>query len=472
MAKLKLRGKNLERIGYPRGSHSISVAMNVMHQHYKKADKSEVLDILRQILEQPNDFINDPILGKIARQFVEVETDQASAERQNYDLQAPQPYPIYGKRYVDVNTKQQMNIAMQLPVTVKGALMPDAHVGYGLPIGGVLAVKNAVIPYGVGMDIGCRMCLSIYDLKPDYLSRNSFILKDYLKTNTRFGSEEFRDNHRDDAVFSRSEFKEIPMVKRLKDKAYKQIGTSGGGNHFVEFGTVRISDVNNEFDLDIGDYVALLSHSGSRGLGATIAQHYTKIAKETCLLPKTAQALAWLNLDSEAGMEYWLAMNLAGDYASACHHHIHHRISKAIGHKAIAVVENHHNFAWKEKLADGSNVIVHRKGATPAGKGVLGVIPGSMSTPAFIVRGKGNPLSINSAAHGAGRAMSRTKAKSSFTMKSMRQNLKENRVTLLGGGVDEISMAYKDIHQVMAAQQDLVDVIGTFMPKIVRMDKP
>ena len=133
------------------------------------------------------------------------------------------------------------------------------------------------------------------------------------------------------------------------------------------------------------------------------------------------------------------------------------------------MVENHHNFAWKEKMPDGKEVIVHRKGATPAGKGVLGIIPGSMTAPGFIVRGKGSVLSLNSASHGAGRQMSRKKAKESLTKSDVRKHLKSKGVTLIGGGLDEAPMAYKDIHQVMKSQANLVDIIGTFLPKIVRM---
>ena len=223
--------------------------------------------------------------------------------------------------------------------------------------------------------------------------------------------------------------------------------------------------------MPISKYLGILSHSGSRGLGANIARHYTKIAMETCLLPKEAKHLAWLSLDSEAGMEYWLAMNLAGDYAAACHHQIHQRLGKALGEKPIATIENHHNFAWKETLADGREVVVHRKGATPAGKGVLGIIPGSMTALAFIVRGKGNGLSINSTSHGAGRLMSRTKARNSITPSELKKVLKSEGVELIGGGLDEAPLAYKNIHEVMAAQTDLVEVLGTFLPKIVRMDK-
>ena len=164
-------------------------------------------------------------------------------------------------------------------------------------------------------------------------------------------------------------------------------------------------------------------------------------------------------------------MNLAGDYASACHHHIHRRLGKALGVEPLAMVENHHNFAWKELLADGTEAIVHRKGATPAGKGVLGIIPGSMAAPGYIVRGLGNAESLNSASHGAGRQMSRTQARNSVTMKSLKQLLESHNVELIGGGPDEAPQAYKDIEKVMAHQTSLIEVLGTFMPKVVRMDR-
>jgi len=135
----------------------------------------------------------------------------------------------------------------------------------------------------------------------------------------------------------------------------------------------------------------------------------------------------------------------------------------------LAMIENHHNFAWKEKDAAGNDVIVHRKGATPAARDVLGIIPGSMATPGFIVRGKGVPASINSASHGAGRTMSRTKAKQTIQPAQVNQALKDAGVELIGSGLDEAPMAYKDIHQVMDAQKDLIEVLGTFTPKIVRM---
>jgi tRNA-splicing ligase RtcB len=162
-------------------------------------------------------------------------------------------------------------------------------------------------------------------------------------------------------------------------------------------------------------------------------------------------------------------MNLAGDYASANHHQIHERIANALGERSLLCVENHHNFAWREMLQDGTEVIVHRKGATPAGEGVLGIIPGSMTAPGFIVKGKGNVHSLQSASHGAGRLMSRSAAKQSITNKMVKQELAKHQVDLIGGGLDEAPMAYKDIMKVMHYQDDLVEVLGTFVPKIVRM---
>jgi tRNA-splicing ligase RtcB len=194
-------------------------------------------------------------------------------------------------------------------------------------------------------------------------------------------------------------------------------------------------------------------------------------------LPGEASNLAWLRLDEQEGHEYWMAMNLAGDYASACHHIIHQKIAKQLGRQPLKMVENHHNFAWKEMhvvdSADGGKakeVIVHRKGATPADKNVLGIIPGSMTAPGFIEKGLGEEASVNSASHGAGRKMSRTSAIKSITHSQLNEVLAKHGVKLLGGGLDEAPFAYKDIHEVMKAQKHLVETIGLFYPKIVKMD--
>jgi tRNA-splicing ligase RtcB len=467
MAKKKIRGKDLIKLGYPEGK-VIGLAINTMYEHHRRQSKEWGMAMLKNILEHPRNFVEDEIFGRVARELVGEE--QKKLEDGYFELRpSAGHFPIFGEEHIEEGAKHQMFTAMRLPVAVEGALMPDAHHGYGLPIGGVLAVDNAVIPYGVGVDIGCRMCLTMYDLPPVHLTERRADFEKMLLDHARFGLETF-DDPMDDPVLEREEFKYIKVAKDLKNRAYKQIGSSGGGNHFVEFGTVQLSDPDNEFQLPVGEYLAVLSHSGSRGLGANIARHYTKVAMDKCRLPKDARHLAWLTLDSQEGHEYWMAMNLAGDYASACHDHIHRRIGRALGEDPIARVENHHNFAWKEQLADGRQVVVHRKGATPAGKGVLGVIPGSMTAPGFIVRGKGMMDAVNSASHGAGRVMSRRKAKSNISRKDFESYLDERGVSLIGGGLDEAPMAYKDIHEVMRAQQDLVDIIGIFQPRIVRME--
>lgn len=456
----RLSGKELIDIGFQEGK-ALGLAIEIAEQHSTGLSKDELLAVLEKVVKNPEAYVNDPMTGAIAKELMQP-ADETIA------LFDAKPYRVYGAEGIEVGALQQMETAMKLPVTVAGALMPDAHQGYGLPIGGVLATNNAVIPYGVGVDIGCRMCMTIYDIPVAALQEKRENFRKLLITNTRFGRETFKKGM-DHEIFERSEFADIALVRQLKDRAWQQIGSSGGGNHFVEFGIVEILQPLNEFNLLPGSYVALLSHSGSRGLGAEIARHYTGIAMDQCKLPQEAKHLAWLDLNSEAGQEYWLAMNLAGDYASACHHQIHERIAVGLRDTPLAMIENHHNFAWKEKHVNGQEVIVHRKGATPAGAGVLGIIPGSMATPGFIVRGRGDAASIQSASHGAGRTMSRTKAKQTILPGHVNQFLKDAGVELIGSGLDEAPMAYKDIHQVMSHQRSLVDVLGSFMPRIVRM---
>ena len=454
-------GNYIKEIGYPEGK-VIGIVLEVINQHFNTSSLEEVGNILTNVLSNPDAFINDQKLAPIANELLKpLDTVLPLKD-------TPDPYKVYGADGIEPGALHQMKMAMRLPIAKAGALMPDAHHGYGLPIGGVLATENAVIPYGVGVDIGCRMCMTIYDILPNILEDRNEYLKKMLISNTKFGKATFK-KPKDHEVLGNSLFNEIKVVSELKDRAAAQIGSSGGGNHFVEFGITEIKDENNEFNLPLGKYLALLSHSGSRGFGANIARHYTRLAMEICKLPKEARHLAWLDLETEAGQEYWLAMNLAGEYASACHHQIHERMAVGLSAKPVAMIENHHNFAWKEQDKDGHEIIVHRKGATPAGKGVLGIIPGSMTAPGYIVRGKGALSSINSASHGAGRAMSRTQAKNTLDKDVVANHIHKAGVELIGSGLDEAPMAYKDIKQVMESQSDLVDIIGSFQPRIVRM---
>ena len=368
---------------------------------------------------------------------------------------------------VDPGAVAQMEAALRLPSAVRGALMPDAHRGYGLPIGGVLATEGTVIPYGVGVDIACRMKLTVLDLPPEALDEHPGRLEQALLRETQFGTGAVLRRRADHAVLDQGNWSGLRLLRDLRGKAAGQLGTSGSGNHFVEFGLLQLEQA--DLGLEAGRYLALLSHSGSRGSGAMIAGHYTRVARDLHPeLPKELSQLAWLELDSEPGQEYWQAMNLMGEYASASHEIIHRRLAEHLGAAVLADVENHHNFAWLEQH-DGREVVVHRKGATPAGEGVLGVIPGSMATPGFVVRGRGSAPSLESASHGAGRVMSRTAAKRQFTWKQVKPLLDQAGVRLLSAGIDENPLVYKDIDQVIGAQTELVDVVARFSPRIVRM---
>jgi tRNA-splicing ligase RtcB (3'-phosphate/5'-hydroxy nucleic acid ligase) len=367
-----------------------------------------------------------------------------------------------------------MEKACLLPVAVAGALMPDAHVGYGLPIGGVLATDNVVIPYAVGVDIACRMKMTVLDVPIRELERHSERLIRAIEAETRFGVGATFKNRRQHEVLD-ADWDVSPVTKKNKDRAWSQLGTSGSGNHFVEFGlfTSHGAIASPGHRLEAGTYLALLSHSGSRGTGAAVCDHYSKLAfSQFPDLPSELKRLAWLSLDSQEGQEYWAAMELMGRYAAANHALIHRHVAANLGAEVLLDLENHHNFAWKEKhVINGveKELIVHRKGATPAGQGVLGIIPGSMASPGFVVSGKGNPESLNSASHGAGRVMSRTQANKTFEWKKVNAFLREKGVTLISAGLDEVPMVYKNIHEVMAAQKDLVTILGQFDPKLVKM---
>lgn len=414
--------------------------------------------LIRSILETPEEHADDPHFGQFARALI---------EERNFVPAAPVEYRTWGTE-IDDGAHAQMRQACQVPVARKGALMPDAHIGYGLPIGGVLACENAVIPYAVGVDIACRMKLSVFDLPPDSLESRFDLFRDALEKGTRFGVGSVHERPQQHAVLD-SDWSVTRITREHKDRAWKQLGTSGSGNHFVEFGVLTLAEPLAELDLAAGEYVALLSHSGSRGAGAAVCSVYSAIAQSR--LPKRYEdlgRLAWLDLESEAGAEYWAAMTLMGEYAAANHDVIHRLVSKLLGSKIVAGVENHHNFAWKE-IHDGKELVVHRKGATPAGEGVLGVIPGSMADPAFVIRGKGHADSLNSASHGAGRRMSRTKARDTYNWKAVKNDLAKKGVTVLSAGADEVPYAYKRIEEVMSAQEDLVEAVARFDPKIVKM---
>lgn len=374
---------------------------------------------------------------------------------------------LFGPDLVDPESIKQMEAALKLPVAVKGALMPDSHVGYGIPIGGVLATKNAVIPYAVGVDIACRVKLSIFDLQADKFHGVASKLEEALRKKTYFGVGIENPENEYHPVLDSPRWGGSRFLQSLKDLARKQIGTSGSGNHFVEFGIITF--LQNLEQFKPGDkFLALVSHSGSRGFGSKVCQYYSELARKVCKLSRDLEKLSWLPIPGE-GEEYWNAMELAGEYASANHELIHRRITRFIGLDVIFSMENHHNFAWKETVS-GVELIVHRKGATPAQEGVLGFIPGTMADPGFLVRGKGKPESLNSSAHGAGRVLSRRKARSELSYaKDVIEASASKGVHVIRAGRDESPLVYKNIRKVMEAQKDCVDIIAEFHPKLVIM---
>lgn len=450
---------HLRVLGVPNGPALDAAYTTMIRLFAKGADADSVSGRIAATVADPAAYTEDAEYGELAR---------ALTLPTNYTPRAePAPWKSW---CVDAEpgALQQMKNSMNLPVAIGGALMPDAHQGYGLPIGGVLATDNCVVPYAVGVDIACRMKMTVLDLPVSMLDDKEGMdrLKSALTRETYFGMGVTANTPYDHAVMD-ADWGVSPVTKRMKERAHKQLGTSGSGNHFVEFGELHISDP--EAGLAPGTYLALLSHSGSRGTGAQVCDHYSKLARAMHPgLPDAMQHLGWLPLDHDAGREYWAAMELMGLYAAANHDCIHRAIARNLKSSVLLDVENHHNFAWKEQHF-GREVVVHRKGATPAGAGALGIIPGSMATPGYLVRGKGAADSLHSASHGAGRVMSRTKAEKTLNWEDARKFLTERRVHLISAGLDEVPFVYKDIHAVMAAQADLVDTLARFDPRLVKM---
>lgn len=459
-----MKSRELKNLGIPPGEPLRIAARAVAAARKRGIDLVTIRSRVRALARDPGSFSDDDLFGALSAALVR----KRAARRTWVPRPDSAPYRKWGHD-LEPESVRQLENACKLPVAVRGALMPDAHRGYGLPIGGVLATRDAVIPYAVGVDIACRMKMSVLDMPVNMLKRDPTKLAKAIETETRFGiGASFKDRREHDVMDE--DWAITDLTRRLKDKAWAQLGSSGSGNHFVEFGVFETTD--RALGLEPGTYLALLSHSGSRGAGATIAGHYSKLAmKRHPELPRELKHLAWLDLDSEEGQEYWRSMELMGRYAAANHACIHRHVPRYLGTRILLDLENHHNFAWKE-THDGEDVIVHRKGATPAGEGVLGIIPGSMASPTYVVRGRGSVASMNSAAHGAGRVMSRTQAKHTFAWSHVKKHLAERGVTLLSAGLDEVPMVYKDIDEVMAAQTDLVEPIARFDPRIVKMAPP
>ncbi|MDQ4129017.1 MAG: RtcB family protein, partial [Actinomycetota bacterium] len=341
-------GKDLIERGWPQG-RTIGLALAAAERLRSRGmDDDSILRELERVKAAP-DTATDAALEPLARELAGIKDDQTAA-LEDALREEPLPYGVWGADLIEAGTAAQMEGAMRLPVAVGGALMPDAHLGYGLPVGGILATEGAVIPWAVGVDIACRMRLSVFDISPGLLDERGDDLAEVLLRNTNFGAgSKFKESRRPEhEVLEDSAWEATPFLRGLKETGQAQLGTSGSGNHFVEWGlfealggvdearTEPEEGVRQEGAEDVFEpgrrYLALLSHSGSRGVGFKIANRYSKIAKERHpRLEGSVADLAWLDLDSEEGEEYWISMQLAGRFASANHAVIHDKISKALG---------------------------------------------------------------------------------------------------------------------------------------------
>lgn len=379
------------------------------------------------------------------------------------------PLEIFGNigEHIPASAVDQMYTVMRLPMATKGALMPDAHLGYAMPIGGVAVLEGAVSPSFVGYDISCMVQLSILDMDVDAFEADRAQLANVLQAETSFGmGADFAKGTRKHEVMESDAWKELGIPDKLRSLAKQQLGSSGGGNHFADLVVIEL--LAELAGWQAGEQlVGLLTHSGSRGAGHKLATHYVqKAAAHTNLIAKgVPKGYEWLPLDHELGQQYLGAMTLMGDYAKANHDLIHDHFSRAAGVRTLERIWNRHNYAWVE-----GNEVIHRKGATPADVGQLGLIPGTSGTASYVVRGLGNEASLKSSSHGAGRWHSRSQAKREHNETRFQEHMATNDILHFGLAPDETFMAYKDIEMVMAQQAGvLVEPLARMVPRVVIM---
>ncbi|MDX9941574.1 MAG: RtcB family protein [Bacteroidales bacterium] len=346
------------------------------------------------------------------------------------------------------------------------ALMPDCHEGFGMPIGGVLATRDVIIPNAVGVDIGCGMCAvqtSLSEIDPKTLKGLMAEIRELVPLGFKHHGKP-QDEKR---MPSRESRIEMPVVNREYESATYQIGTLGGGNHFIE--VQKGSD---------GQFWIMV-HSGSRNIGKQVADYYNRLAirlneQWKSNVPRSAQ-LAWLPVDSKEGRQYLSEMNYCIEFALANRRLMMDNILSVFGDqfkgafRAAPLINIAHNFAALESHF-GQEVMVHRKGATRAGKDTTGIIPGSQGANSYIVKGKGNPQSFESCSHGAGRKMGRKEAIRSLDLKKEIKKLDDQGIfhaLRSAGDLEEAPGAYKDIQVVMKNQDDLVDILVELKPLAV-----
>ena len=384
---------------------------------------------------------------------------------------------IFGK-HDDATLVQLAGVASQAE---RAALMADGHLGYVMPIGGVAAYLNQVSVVGVGFDIACGNAAIRTDAHLGQFTRADLArIADDIQHSISFGvgrKNESDDAPTDDPLFDDPAWSALPAdanVRALREKAREQLGTVGSGNHYVDV------FADNEGFLWVG------VHFGSRGFGHTVASGFLSLGAGKKWGTRVPEQETLLNLDQPLGEGYWSLMNLAGRYAYAGREWVAREVVSMLGARELELVHNHHNFAWEERH-DGQQLVVVRKGATPAFPGQKGFVGGSMGDNAVILEGVESNLSrqaLYSTVHGAGRVMSRTKAAGKkkgwgpkariispglITWEMVNDWLGPRGIILRGGGLDEAPQAYRRLPDVIADQGDTVRVVRTLRPLIVVM---
>lgn len=416
--------------------------------------RSTIETTLASVLVSPEQFRDEPALAELA-------THLAFRDPTRYPERDLGDWPNLS------GDPRNLLEARRLPIAVYGAILPGRQAGYGLPVGAVLATKGAVIPRAVGRDIGCRVHLSAFpstrlDLSREVVARR---LARLLRQHTRFGLEGiFDEEATEHPVFKDPAWVDLEVLRRFRDTARQRFGSSGTGNHFVDLGVLRLPQV-----AEGRPCLALLTHSGSRGLGETVALHFHRQARQQRgRLTRELREWAWLDLDSQDGQDYFQAMQLCQRYTLACHEWLHARLAEALEVEPGWSLSCPHNLATLESWR-GETVVVHRKGAIRLGPGEAGMICGSQTAPTHIVEGLDDDATLHSASHGAGRVMSRSTAHHAFRRRELDEALRAARVTLVSHHQDEWPGVYRDIDSCLAAHSGFAVSLGTFQPGVVRM---
>ena len=359
------------------------------------------------------------------------------------------PYKIYAE-VLEEEALKQFESAMNCDFAVKGALMPDAHAGYSLPIGAVVATKDVIVPSWIGFDVGCGMCAVKTSYNINAIRENADKIFKNIYRDVPTG---FKHNTVDSSCPALENMEcTLKMVEIFGKNGLKQLGSLGGGNHFIEIG------------YDESDAVWIIIHSGSRGIGHAMATHYMKLASGD---GKARDGHFGFDVNSQNGMDYIKDLNFCTHFALANRVEMINRIDAVMerycGNRGDIedLINRNHNHA---ELRDG--LWIHRKGATHADEGMFGVIPGNMRDGSFIVKGLGNPDSLWSSSHGAGRVLSRTKAENTLSLDTFKETMTGITSNVTNKTLDESPMAYKNIFDVMKLQSELVEVVAHVTPII------